>query len=147
MNKTEKLRVLPLEQTEGVKNFIRQPSALQPMVCRLCDKVAAFGEEGFGPSDKTELGRKLVKVLYCEESLKFGVMAAQNQVKGSEAWELADGSAFAQLWDRNSLNHSENTSCINGDGTYSMNGKRIVAQWHYGPALNINSTTVQGSQS
>jgi hypothetical protein len=33
MNKTEKLRVLPLEQTEGVKNFIRQPSALQPMVC------------------------------------------------------------------------------------------------------------------
>jgi hypothetical protein len=34
MNKTEKLRVLPLEQTEGVKNFIRQPSALQPMVGR-----------------------------------------------------------------------------------------------------------------
>jgi putative transposase len=89
-SKAEKLNILALAKTEGVTKAARQLSVSPTMVYRWRDKVEALGEEGLGPSDKTEMGRELdrlarenraLKEIIAEKELKLRIQDALLQKK------------------------------------------------------------------
>jgi hypothetical protein len=77
-------------------------------------------------------------------ALAFVKTVAEATKKELAAWQTDDGCAFVQPWDKNTSDVSTNEYVNNRDGTYSYNGKRIVAQWHYGPTKYVGQSSEPG---
>ncbi len=73
-------------------------------------------------------------------ALLFIETVAEKIRRELSAYQTEDSCASVLPWDKNAESDSNIEHVNNGDGTYSYNGKKIVAQWHYGPAPRGYST-------
>lgn len=69
-SKTEKLNAIALAKSEGVTKASRQLNISPTMVYRWRDRFEALGEAGLGPSEKTEMGREIDRLVNENKALK-----------------------------------------------------------------------------